>query len=234
MNDRTHPPANLTLISHPGCPYVQRVAIVLAEKGIPHVRTDVDLGCKPDWFLQASPMGKIPVLLIEGQPIFESAVICEYLEEAFEPPLHPRDPLHRAQHRAWMAFGTELLESVGAFYKATDAATMEVARARVTARLASMEGVLASGPFFAGERFSMVDAVFAPVFRYFEAFAQMGESHFLDALPKVTRWGIALLARESVQAAVAPEFIPGLVAYLCRQPSQFARQHLRDQVPRSP
>ncbi len=51
---------NLTLISHPLCPFVQRAAIVLLEKGVPFERINVDLSAKPDWFLALSPTGKVP------------------------------------------------------------------------------------------------------------------------------------------------------------------------------
>ena len=53
----------LVLVSHALCPYVQRAAIVLAEKGVPFERRDIDLANKPDWFLKASPLGETPVLL---------------------------------------------------------------------------------------------------------------------------------------------------------------------------
>ena len=84
---RTPPPwktnlhAKLTLISHPLCPYVQRVAIALAEKSLPFTRIDIDLAAKPDWFLAISPLGKTPVLKVGDAAIFESAVILEYLED---------------------------------------------------------------------------------------------------------------------------------------------------------
>ncbi|RVK64633.1 glutathione S-transferase family protein, partial [Sinorhizobium meliloti] len=90
--------AQLTLISHHLCPYVQRAAIALHEKGVPFERVDIDLANKPDWFLKISPLGKVPLLRISqdgGEAIlFESTVICEYLEETQAgPKLHPADPL---------------------------------------------------------------------------------------------------------------------------------------------
>ena len=81
----------LVLISHALCPYVQRAVIALLEKNIAFERVDIDLGNKPDWFLKVSPLGKTPVLLVDGQPIFESAVICEYLEDTLSPRLHPAE-----------------------------------------------------------------------------------------------------------------------------------------------
>ena len=73
--------APLKLISHKLCPYVQRAVIALTEKGVAFERVDIDLAAKPDWFLKLSPLGKTPVLLVGEVPIFESAVILEYLEE---------------------------------------------------------------------------------------------------------------------------------------------------------
>ncbi|HVK69280.1 MAG TPA: glutathione S-transferase family protein, partial [Polyangium sp.] len=97
----------LTLISHELCPYVQRAAIVLAEKGVAFERIDIDLSNKPDWFLAISPLGKVPLLRVRDESgkeavLFESIAICEYLEETQPgPKLHPEDPIERARDRAW-------------------------------------------------------------------------------------------------------------------------------------
>src|SRR5215468_1925695 len=94
----------LTLISHKLCPYVQRAVIALTEKGVPFERIDIDLAKKPEWFLKISPLGKVPVLVVATESgevaLFESNVICEYIEETQAgPSLHPAVPLVRAEHR---------------------------------------------------------------------------------------------------------------------------------------
>ena len=99
--------AELRLISHKLCPYVQRAVIALTEKGVAFERIDIDLANKPGWFLAISPLGKTPVLGVGDTAIFESAVILEYLEETQPKPLHPADALARAEHRAWI--GMQLL-----------------------------------------------------------------------------------------------------------------------------
>src|ERR1700760_1012382 len=114
--------AKLRLISHKLCPYVQRAVIALSEKGVPFERIDVDLANKPEWFLAISPLGKTPVLQVGDTAIFESAVILEYLEEARPKPLHPSDPLRRAEHRAWIEFASAVLDDIAAFYTAKDEA----------------------------------------------------------------------------------------------------------------
>src|SRR5215469_1520462 len=94
----------LLLVSHKLCPYVQRAVISLSEKQVRFERIDVDLSNKPDWFKALSPLGKTPVLKVGSSAIFESAVILEYLEETQSGPLHPKDPLKRAEHRAAIEF----------------------------------------------------------------------------------------------------------------------------------
>lgn len=195
----------LLLISHALCPYVQRAAIVLAEKGVPFERRDIDLSAKPDWFLAVSPLGKTPVLQVEGEAIFESAVICEYLDEVHAPRLHPADPLRRARHRAWMEFGSALLNLIGAFYAAPDEATLQARAADIRTRLLQLEAVLGDGPHFDGD-FGLVDAVFAPVFRYFDLFDQIDDFGFWTGLPRVQRWRGELERHPSVRAAVSERY----------------------------
>lgn len=156
------------LISHVLCPYVQRSAIVLMEKNVRFSRENVDLSNKPQWFLSILPTGKTPVLKVNDDVIFESSVICEYLDETIAPRLHPEDPLLRAQHRAWMEFGSTILNTIGTFYTTADEDEMEKAAQKMHQQFMQIECVLGDGPYFSNHKFSVVDAVFGPVFRYFD------------------------------------------------------------------
>lgn len=213
----------LILISHTLCPYVQRVAITLAEKGLVHERRDIDLANKPAWFLEISPMGKTPVLLVGDDVIFESSVICEYLDDIAQPTLHPTDALRRARHRAWMEFGSGMLNLMGALYSAADEATLQARARDIHRRMAQLEATLTDGPYFDGA-FSLVDAVFAPVFRYFEVLDDIDDFHVWDGLPKVQRWRAALAARESVKNAVSPSYRQLLSVFLGARNSALARR----------
>ena len=216
--------AALALVSHALCPYVQRAAIVLAEKDVPFERRDVNLAAKPDWFLAVSPLGKTPVLLVDGAPVFESAVICEYLDETLAPPLHPADPLARARHRGWIEFGSDILNVIARFYSAPDEAQLGARRDELARRFIQLEAVLGEGPYFAGARFSIVDAVFGPVFRYFDAFDRFTALGVFDNLPKVQRWRKALAARPSVRDAVDPQYPERLMAFLRARGSALSRR----------
>src|SRR2546423_9806418 len=204
----------LTLVSHKLCPYVQRAVIALTEKGVPFTRIDVDLANKPDWFKALSPLGKTPVLLVRDVTIFESAVILEYLEETQAYPLHPADPLARAAHRAWMEFGSAILNDIWGLYTAADEAAFTAKAAALRDKFVRVEARL-QGPWFDGERFSLVDAIFGPVFRYFDAFDRIADFGILTGLPKAAAWRAALAQRPSVKGAVAPEY-PALLWNFCR------------------
>jgi glutathione S-transferase len=222
----------LTLISHTLCPYVQRAAIVLAEKNVAFDRRWVDLAAKPSWFLAISPLGKTPVLLADGEPVFESAVICEFLDETFAPRLHPEQPLARARHRGWMEFGSAVLNGIAAFYGAPDEDGLRARRAELHARLVQLEAAVDSqGPYFAGREFSMVDVVFGPVFRYFDVFAQLGEDDFLAGLPKLRAWRATLNERASVHLAAPADYAKLLRDFLLRRGSALSRRiAARDQA----
>ena len=216
--------APLVLVSHTLCPYVQRAAIVLAEKGVPFERRDIDLANKPGWFLKVSPLGKTPVLLVSDEAIFESAVICEYLEETAPPRLHPANPLQRAHHRSWMEFGSSLLNLIAAFYNAADESALLARAAETKSRLKQIEAALGEGPYFAGGSFSVVDAVFGPVFRYFDVFDVIAEFGFWDDVPKVQHWRRALAMRPSVAQAVRSDYPELLVQFLLARRSALSRR----------
>jgi glutathione S-transferase len=198
--------AILKLVSHKLCPYVQRAVIALTEKGVPFERIDIDLANKPDWFLKISPLGKTPVLLVGAVPIFESAVILEYLEEAQAEPLHPADPLVRAEHRAWIEFGSVILGDIAAFYTAPDEATFRARTIQLEQRFARLEARVAAAPWFDRVNFSLVDAVFGPVFRYFDVFDEIADFGILAGKPKLAAWRKSLAARPSVRSAVGADY----------------------------
>lgn len=205
------------LVSHALCPYVQRCAIVLAEKGVSFRRTVVDLADKPAWFVRISPTGKVPLLRLDGEVLFESAVICEYLDETLAPRLHPEDPLARARERAFVELASSILGDVWGYETAKDEATLRAKGAVIAKKLAHVEDALSRrsrGDFFRGEAFGIVDAAFAPVFRYFEVFDRILDVGVLEGVPRVRAWRDALRVRPSVIGAAPADYADRLLVFL--------------------
>ncbi len=213
----------LKLISHRLCPYVQRAVIALTEKGVAFERVDVDLANKPDWFLAISPLGRTPVLQAGNTAIFESAVILEYLEETEPKPLHPADPLSRAEHRGWIEFGSAVLNDISGFYNAPNDTAFQTRTDQLGQRFARLEARVVASPWFDGENFSLVDAVFGPVFRYFDVFDEIGDFGILAGKPKLAQWRRSLAARPSVRAAVGADYPALLRDFLKRRNSWMSR-----------
>jgi glutathione S-transferase len=159
----------------------------------------------------------VPVLQVDDDVLFESAAIVEYLDETHAPRLHPDDPIARARHRAWMEFGSAALADIWTLETTADQAAFDAAAAALKEKFARLEGELGDGPYFAGEKFTVVDAVFAPIFRYFDIFDQIADLGAFDGLPKVQAWRRALAERPSVQKAVSPEFGDSLRRFLAKK-----------------
>ena len=216
------------LISHELCPYVQRAVIVATEKGIPYERVDIDLANKPDWFLAISPTGKVPVLEViddDGSTriLFESAVIAEYLDEISGERLLPADSLERARERSWIEFASATLNDIGQLYAATSKEGFETHRNGLERRFATLEAEVA-GPWFAGDRFGLVDAAFGPVFRYLDVFNwRLGRS-LVDLTPKVGAWSASLAKRPSVRAAVVRDYPERLIDFVVSKGSYLGKE----------
>ena len=204
----------LKLVSHPLCPYVQRAVIVLTEKQVAFERVDIDLADKPAWFLSLSPTGKTPLLMVgETHALFESAAIVEYLDESTKPALMPSDPIKRAHSRAWIEFASGTLSDIAALYSAPDERAFGDKCSALKRRFVQIDAVLA-GPWFAGEQFGLVDAAFAPVFRYLDAFERLADLKLADGLVRLAEWRGALTGRPSVMIAVAPDYAAQLEKFL--------------------
>ncbi|MBI4780996.1 MAG: glutathione S-transferase family protein [Oscillatoriophycideae cyanobacterium NC_groundwater_1537_Pr4_S-0.65um_50_18] len=204
----------LELISHPLCPYVQRAVITLLEKNIPHERTYIDLSNKPDWFHQISPLGKVPLLKVDEEVLFESAVICEYLNEITPGSLHPDDALQKAKHRSWIEFGSGILNTIAGFYNAPNQESFEQKRDELTRKFLWIERYLSDEGYFAGVTFSLVDAVYGTIFRYFDVLDTIDEFGVFAGTPKVKNWRKQLHDRPSIQHAVTEDYPQHLLMFL--------------------
>lgn len=194
------------LVSFKLCPFVQRSVITLLHKQVKFRIRYVDLSEPPNWFLKLSPTGKVPLLLVDGNVIYESTVINELIDELTPARLHPADPIQRARNRSWIEFGSNcLVDTLHMTTAETEEAFRDVVSANKT-KLEILEAELGEGQFFNGADFSLVDAAYAPLFTRLALIERLLPVFDRIALPKVAQWSDRLLALPSVIDSVVPDF----------------------------
>lgn len=161
------------------CPFVQRAWITLCEKHIPHQYVEINPYKKEAEFLALNPRGLVPTLAVpvdaEGgvqKPLYESLVICEYLEDAYSDEtrygrrLLPSDPYERARARLWIDhISTRIIPAFYKFLQHTPEKpySIEQARAEFHGHIRTLtEQMDADGPWFLGKDISLVDISLAP------------------------------------------------------------------------
>lgn len=192
------------LISFKLCPFVQRSVITLLEKKVDFSIQYIDLKNKPDWFLKLSPLGKVPVLRVADEVLFESAVINEYLDEINPPSMHPVTPLQKAKNRSWIEFGSSLLaEQFQMLHAKTEEEFMSKKESFIK-KLEMLENHI-QAEYFNGDYFSLLDSAFAPLFMRLNILEKKLNDIFIKS-DRLKNWRDNLLKRESVRKSVVPEF----------------------------
>lgn len=196
------------------CPFVHRARLALAEKNLKHEYVAIDLANKPEWYHQVLPSGKVPLLEHDGQRVWESAIVCEYLEDAFpQRPLLPEGAGHRAQARLWIDWASNSL--VPNFYKLLRAEASEEQGPAREALLKDLQKLEQEGfqesEWIYGDSLSLVDLETYP---WFERWCVL--EHYRDfAVPenfeKIHRWTNLMKQRNSVkEIAQTPDYYIGL------------------------
>ncbi|MAJ30744.1 MAG: glutathione S-transferase [Gammaproteobacteria bacterium] len=202
---------SIKIYSSARCPYAQRTRMLMIEKEIPFELTEVDLRNKPDWFLAVSPYGKVPVIVDDGQTIYESAIINEYLDEKYTSiPMMPEEPVERAKARIWMDYCTNKYLTLSRKLL-VDHGNEELQRENKKKMKESLIYIEkecfeknANGPFWLGNNISLVDLHYAPFFERFGAFKELFGVEWPEECIKISDWWSAIQKRDSYKMTVLP------------------------------
>ena len=187
------------------CLFCERCRISLLEKKISFEEITVDVRNKPDWFLALSTNGKVPVLKRDHCVVFDSAVINEYVDEAFpEIPLMPSRPEDRARVRFWINFANSQLHTSYMNILRTPPENFDNAVARFAADMTTLDEALEDrdkpGPYFDGDQFTLADITFATTFDRFAVFPILRSYDMPRTFARVHAWMDVLADRPSVAA----------------------------------
>lgn len=194
----SNPSYKLKVISFKTCPFVQKVITFLEVKGISYEVEYIDLNNKPDWFYQVSPLGKVPVLVVDGQTLFESSVILDFLDEAYPPAWYPKDLVQKALNKAWIEYGSSLLFLLRRLLNSGDDREL---KEECLQALAKLEQNILAAPFFNGNDFSVIDAAYTLVFMRLQQ-VQMYLKNGLDQFSKLNAWAQHVLSHPKVKRSL--------------------------------
>ncbi|MGI9279446.1 MAG: glutathione S-transferase family protein [Endozoicomonas sp.] len=198
----------LKIISFKICPFVQRITGMLEAKNIPYEIEYISLSDKPQWFLDLSPNGQVPVMVTEnGTALFESDAIAEYLEDAYPALQSGLSAEQKALNRAWSYLGSKQYLVQCSAQRSKDAPTLIERTEKLASAFAKVEKVLGEFSFFNSDSLSMVDLAWLPVLHRAHIIQENTGYDFLAFYPKTKAWQKSLLATGLAEKTVSDDFV---------------------------
>ncbi|WVZ00706.1 hypothetical protein V8G54_026775 [Vigna mungo] len=185
-----------------------RVRIALAEKGVKYERKEEDLRNKSALLLQMNPIHKkIPVLIHNGKPICESAIIVQYIDELWNhnPQLMPSHPYERAQARFWMDYIDKKVYDTWRKMWLSSGEDHETGKKELISIFKQLEETLGNKPFFGGDIFGFVDVGLIPYYSWFYTYETYGNFKMEAECPKLIAWAKRCMERETVSKTLPDE-----------------------------
>jgi len=201
-------------------PFVRKVCVVMAEKGVEFTIENVNPFAPPPEFLTISPLKRIPVLRDTDQPepntLSDSSVICDYLEHKFpNPPLYPKDPFLRARALWYEEYADSVLAVTigpGLFFQRVVKKMMKqqpdeaLCAATMTEKLPPLfdylEKEIGDREYFVGDAFTIADVTVGTMLVNFE---HAGETVDAKRWPKLAAYGQRIHARPSFKGLIEKE-----------------------------
>jgi len=188
------------------CPFAHRVRLALAEKGVLAEHIEIDLRNKPAEFLAISPYGRVPLLVHDDLKVWESAIILEYLDEAFPGlALMPTAPAERATVRMWIeSANSRLFATTHRLIFAQDVAQRSTLIEQLRTDVKLLEASLMQrqpriGPYLLGNKFTLADIALYPWFEQLPTLQKFSAVIMPEECSNVRTWLAAVAARPAVR-----------------------------------
>jgi glutathione S-transferase len=202
----------MKLLGSDTSPYTRKVRLVLLEKGLPHTYVITPPREPGSPVPQHNPLGRIPTLLLDdGTAVFDSPVICEYLDALNDRPiLIPRDdPMARMRVRRWEALADGIMDSAVVIRleslrpaERQDPGTLALHGAAISRALALAASQLGTRAWCEGDGLTLADLALVSALVYLDL--RQPERDWRGAHPELATWAARLMARATVKATLAP------------------------------
>ena len=197
----------MKIVSFKICPFVQRVTTLLEAKNKSYGIEYISLSNKPDWFLEASPNGQVPILITKkNEVLFESNAIVEYIEEIVPGALFSSDPVTKAQERAWSYLASKhYLVQCSAQRSSTKDVLIERSN-KLGKALEKLEKKLSGSKFFNGTTLGMVDIAWLPLLHRAAIIEKHSGYDFIGDFTKVKALQENILGTDLAEKSVSNDF----------------------------
>ncbi|MGI9357407.1 MAG: glutathione S-transferase family protein [Rhizobiaceae bacterium] len=197
----------MKIVSYAICPFVQRVTALLEAKNLPYEIEYIDLSDKPQWFLDVSPTGQVPILITDkGETLFESDAIVEYIEEVTTPLVADVSPAQRAKDRAWSYQASKHYLVQCSTMQSADKETLAERSEKLNKAFEKAEKQIGDGPYFNGATMGNVDIAWLPLLHRAQIVKEHAGYDFLADYPKVQSWQSAMAKTGIAERSVSVEF----------------------------
>ncbi|NMP32014.1 glutathione S-transferase family protein [Thalassotalea sp. M1531] len=213
----------IKVVSFTICPFVQRITALLEAKNVPYQIEFISLKNKPQWFLDISPNGQVPVLVTDNNTaLFESDAIAEYLDDAY--PAIENDVLaeQKALDRAWSYQAAKHYLVQCSTMRSTDETTLNEREAKLAKAFIKAEANVVH-PFWKGEHLSNVDMAWLPLLHRAAIIEQHSGHDFLASFPKVKAWQQALAKTGLFEQSVTTDFEEKFVSFYLSEETYLGR-----------
>ncbi|WP_412555121.1 glutathione S-transferase family protein [Shimia sp. MIT1388] len=221
----------IRIVSFKICPFVQRVTALLEAKGLDYQVEYISLSDKPQWFLDISPNGQVPVMVTEGGvALFESEAIIEYIEEAYAPLQANVSLEQKALNRAWSYLAAKNYLVQCGTMRSRDAETLAEKSAKLGTAFDKIEEALGEGPFFGGEQIGVVDIAWLVLLHRAQIITDHTGYDFLEGRPKTQAWQAAIMETGLAQKAVSEDFEEAFTSFYLADVTYLGRG-MKDEAP---
>lgn len=198
----------IKIVSFKICPFVQRVTAALEAKKIPYEIEYINLNNKPQWFLDVSPNGQVPIMITtNGVTLFESDAIIEYIDDEYGPLEQGVTNEQRALDRAWSYLGSKNYLTQCGTMSSKDKATFEQRTDKLQTAFHKVEKQLSGqSKFFKSDTLSNIDIAWLPLLHRAAIVKAHSGFDFLCGLPKAQAWQQAVLATGLADKSIAADF----------------------------
>ena len=197
----------IKLISFKNCPFVQRVMGSLVTKNVPFEIEYIELSNKPQWFLDISPNGQVPVLVTENETVlFESDAIVEYLDDKYVP-IEDVTAEQKALDRAWSYQASKHYMAQCGTMSSKDKDTFDTRLANLRKSFSKAERQLGDNDFFKGDYISNVDIAWLPLLHRASVIKDHSGFDMLEGFPKVQKWQAAIIDSGLTEKTIPQDFI---------------------------